>query len=564
MMRAIISFLLVVFLSGCAEGRSQSVDAVAVVDGAPISVEYFEQTYVQFLITTGENDTALSRYVHLANLIDAFLLAAEARAQGLTTDPQFVDFQRREQRKAVGSAFFDEAFLATLPELTDQQIRTAFRQTKEQRVVRHLFYRDRRAADEAYARLKSGRSFLEEAVECYGLAQIDSSAGFLGPVKYFQVDPAFARAAFNTPIDSFTAPVRSRFGFHIIHVDDAYYNPLITESEYQVKKKGVASQLRHQIRLSEGDQFVRSYMEGLDVQVNRAGVGALAAALKEIENRVEPDPVEVLQNESPEASLSSDENTAALLEGLSPSTPLATYNYNGSLRTFTAGEYFFWLEDLPFPEAVERTGASVGRALRNEVFAMAGDATALASDLEVIKHVGNRERLKLAEMMRESRNSVDVEPTDGEVLDAFERSRLSTVINWQSTFWTIKFESRQEASEAKRRIESGSSAPDQYSAYLSYRDQQLADVPQWRNAVVAAPLSTLGVVGIEADWYVFQVSDRRQVSAGREAELAEIKDLIRPLVPVYRLLNELRANLDVKVDSVRFKEIMVLGRDPIK
>jgi hypothetical protein len=336
-------------------------------------------------------------------------------------------------------------------------------------------------------------------------------------------------------------------------VEDAYFNPIITESEYQYKKKGVATQLRSQIRLSEGDAFVRSFMEGLDVRVNKDGVEALSIALKEIENRVEPDPVDILQNEDGGGT-----DRLSLLENLSPTTELATYEYDGKQFVFTAADYFFWLEDLPFAEATSRTGASVGRAIRNEVFAFAGEEKGLNSDSDVVAVLEGRQRLKLAEMMREKLRSVGADPTDNEVQEAFVRSGLNKKANWIASFSTVRFDTRPEALAAKEKIDSGGSAR-QFDSYAEYSDQDLSEYPQWKRSVVGAPIDESIVVGLQRDWYVLTVTERRELVVDRAEQLQRVREAIRPLVPEYRLLKELRATSEIKVDTVRFEQIMDLG-----
>jgi len=270
-------------------------------------------------------------------------------------------------------------------------VRQAFARYKQQVTVRHLFYRNEADAQAAYERLQAGRDFIDEAQDCYGTAAYDSLAGYVGPIRYFQMDDAFAEAAFALEVGRHTAPVRSRFGFHIIRAEDRIVNPILTEAEYQTRKEGIASRLRLRKRRLEGDRFVREYMEGLDVQVNPEGIRALALALQDLERRVNPEPLPV----APDVELAVLD-LGALRAAFAPETPLATYRVAGEARPFTARDYYFWLEDLPFGEARQRTAASVGRALRNEAFAQAGIEQGLGEETRVRREVENESRIYLA------------------------------------------------------------------------------------------------------------------------------------------------------------------------
>jgi hypothetical protein len=414
--------LLLIALTSCTDPgpvQPERRDGEALIDvnGVEISVSDFERTYVANLIATGANDTKKQRRLHLENLVDAELLYREALRRGLDQDSVSKVFKKRETRKALGGRFFEEAFLETLEPLTDAETRSAFARSKEKAVVRHLFYRDSVEANRAWERLNRGADFLAEAVRCYGLSTIDSTAGYLGPIGYFSVDDAFAEAAFALaePGD-YTRPVRTRFGYHIILLEDRILTPIITESEYQTKKAGVASQTRLRKRRLEGDRFVRSFMEGLDVVVNPEAIDALNAELELLERSVAEDEVALQSVE--------DLPLRSLGEGmpLEPSTPLARYTIGATEHVFTAEEYGFWLPDLPFPEARYRTAASVGRALRNEVFAEEAIRRGFQDDPIVEQEVEYQMRIHLAQRLRESIRADTAEALGPEELRmAYER-----------------------------------------------------------------------------------------------------------------------------------------------
>src|SRR5690606_5167621 len=152
-------------------------------------------------------------------LIEAHLFAAEARRRGMEDDAfrAYIDLQIK---KAVGGRFYDVAFVDSLPDLTDAEVREAFVRGKEPVVVRHLFYRDPAAAEAAYARLQAGEDLLLLANECFETPAFDSSAGYLGVAGYWDLDDAFAEAAYALSVGEYSAPVRTRYGWHVIRLED--------------------------------------------------------------------------------------------------------------------------------------------------------------------------------------------------------------------------------------------------------------------------------------------------------------------------------------------------------
>lgn len=391
-MRSAAILLLPLTLLACKGAQPERVPRHLVVVGdVEIDREDYERTYVARLMSTGENDTRKARLLHLDNLIDAELLRQEARRSGLADDSTARRKLDTIRKKAVGATFFERTFLSRLEPPTDEEIRLAFARWKEKAVVRHLFYRDSSQAAEAYDRLSSGVSFLDEAQRCFKTSTYDSSAGHLGPVGYFEVDDAFAEAAFSLRQNEFSRPVRSRFGYHIILLEDKLLSPLVTETEFQTRRAGISSKWRLRKRRLEGDRFVQSFMQGLDVRVNAPAIRSLADAIALIERTVDA------------ARPTLKDPEAKAIEGieLESSTPLAHYRFAGQDLVFTLDDYASWFDELPFPEARHRTAASVGRALRNEALATAGEAEGLGSDPFTLDEVAFQERIYLSRRMRE-------------------------------------------------------------------------------------------------------------------------------------------------------------------
>ena len=379
---------IVLLVSACA-GSADDVDRVlARVEAHSISVGDFERSYVNALLQSGANDTPEFRWAHLDRLLDEYLLYEEARRRGLDSDSLAIGFEQLAVGKALAGRYYEQAFLQYLPPLDEATIRQAFARFKQPLIVRHLVYHTEAEAEAAFGRLNAGRSFLEEAQECFQTAAFDSMAGYLGEVRYFQVDDAFAEAAFALPVGSYSAPVRTRHGFHIIRVEDRLSAPILTETEFRMRRAGMASLLRLRRRRLLGDRFVRTFMDTLKVQVDGDGVRALQAALNRLESRKGLATVALSDADSPASS------------ELEPKTVLATYLQSGRRNLFTAEDYAFWLPDLPFAEAVNRTAASVGRALRNEAFAQAGRQAGLEHSPQVTADVDAELRTFLAGILR--------------------------------------------------------------------------------------------------------------------------------------------------------------------
>jgi len=534
-------------VAGCAREAPSRFDErpVAEVDGDPITVSWFERSYVDFLIRSGANDTRETRYAHLDNLVDAVLLAQEARRRGMDRTEEFAEYSQREREKAVGGRFFTEAFTATLPPPSDEELRETFRRWKSERVVRHLFFRNPDSAAAAYERLRAGSDFLEEARRTYGLAEVDSAAGMLGAVRYFNLDDAFAEAAFDLEPGAFSEPVRSRVGWHIVRVERTVENPLLTEEEYQTRRSGLSSQFRLRRRRVEGDRFVRSFMESLNVRVEPAAIRALADVIDEMTYEERPDPEIVDAGRS--------EAIAMRMEPvINPETVLATFEWRGESRAFTAADYVHWLPDLPYQEAWQRTAASVGRALRNEAFALEGEERGLY-DRTAQRIVRESETLRLSSLLRRELAALDLEPDSLLIERAIDQRHLRVANAQLIRYGEIPFERYEDARAA------AVAAPDR-SAFTWKSVESGFDLPAWATVLGRLPLGVPTVVnrGLD-DWAVILVSERTPVATDDSTSRAIAREAVRPLMGVYTELRDLRDQTPVRVDSVLFETIMRFG-----
>jgi len=542
---AVPAFLLFVLL---AAGCGDSSDPLSETDSDPrvvaeaadlaVTVTWFEQTYIDFLIRSGSNDTPENRLAHLDQLIDSILLAEAFEERGYADAPEFEAARRRIEREELGSRYFEEALLDTMQAPTEAQIRETFRRFKSEAVVRHLFFVSPDQAQESWERLEDGATFVEEARRIYDLPELDSTAGYLGAVRYFAVDDAFAEAAWTLEPGTYSKPVRSRYGWHIIYLERMITEPLLTESEFQTRRQGMSSQYRLRRRRLEGDNFVRAFMTERNVEVNAPAIRALEALIRDLDPPPEGDP-EIIPRTEP--SLTEGD----LRRELDADVVLATYEWDGERRAFKAGDYAFWFESLPTREARERTGASVGRAMRNELLAEAGAEHGLR-DAEWEVDVERRIALEEARRMRQRLRSEPVEVDTALVKQAFERLRLAERRSLRVSFDAALFGT---AAEARRAAEAGPAWT------ISVRDSLLADLPDWNPAVSRAPIDSIVVVGRRADWAVLRVLGRTRVPLTWRDHREELEERLTPFVREYRMVRDLRGDAAIRIDTTLFREI---------
>ncbi|PAP77135.1 hypothetical protein BSZ37_12205 [Rubrivirga marina] len=528
-----VAAVLCLGVAGCASDAPEADPVIAVVDGLEMTADDYLRSYIDYLVTTGQNDTEALRQRHFEALVDAYLLGAEAERRGLAADSALDAASALARRRLVGARYYEASVLDTLAAPAEADVRRAYQLGTEQRVVRQLYFTDADSAQAAYARLQAGRPFLEEAWDLYGTR--DSTAGSLGAVSYWQVDDAFAEAAFGTPVGEVTPPVRSRLGYHIIKVEDRLRNPVLSEDEFARRRKGVESQLRLRRRRLEGDSFVRDFMGRRNVAVNGPALRALQQAVAELEGDPPPD----AQQGGGEAFTPGEIHV--LTEALQPQTPLATFDLGGRQRVFTVEDYLFWLDVLPFSEARNRTGASLGRALRNEALAQAGEAAGVADEPEVRHELARMDRLRLADALR-ARLRADSSAADrarlGQVADRLALDPRQTVAD----FWVVSFESRAEAEGALAALRASPASAEARPGFERFERQPLAEARDLAAAVRSAPLGepVLAATG-DGRWVVLRVADRAVEATGDAA------DALAPFAAEAGLIERLRAERPIEI-----------------
>lgn len=282
---------------------------------------------------------------------------------------------------------------------------------------------------------------------------------------------------------------------------------------------------------------MRSFMNQLDVQVNAPAIGALNDLINVIDPTTEDLGGRVVARIDDSWKRDVD-----------PSTPLLTFDWGGEKEAFTAEDYAFWFESLPQREARERTAASVGRALRNEALARAGDEEGLRDD-EWETEVDRRIRLEKARLMRESLRTEPVEVDSVLIREAFDRLGWSKRRMAMLSFEAITALTPEALQGA---IDSVSEWP------IQFADVSLESIPEWSPYVATLPVDSVIYVGRRNDWAAIRILDRETVTPSWEDDREEIEDRLRPFVAEYELVSKLRETADVWIDRQLMMEIAAL------
>ena len=568
MKKTVVFFaLLSILFFSCERESSQTKETfdqgptVSVVNDDTVTAEFFQQAYIQHILSSGRNDTKEERYAFLNSLTDDILLSQQAGKYDLIGE-QYEEYMDQVRRISVADRFYSASFLDTLSLPDEQQVETAFFNTKVKLHVSHLFFTDQKEAEQAYQRLQNGESFLDLANEIYNVPQYDSTAGYLGEISYFNVDDAFGEAAYELKAGEYSEPVRTRQGHQIIFVNNRIGNPIMTNAEFEYKKEGITGLTKKRIMTLKGDAFVQTYMQSLDVNVDQESVRDLFERIRQIKprNRSNPVPSGIPQDNS---SYPTSAEVEFVEQEFNPNTPIASYTHLGEERIFTAGDYFDWLKTIPLEEARNRTMASVGRALRNQVFFEAGLVQDIENDPIVEYNMDYRSKFYKTYLVKEylSEQPVPDIPIE-EQKAAFRGMDMNAGKSRTFSGWVITADSFKAAQEIKNAIQAGKSSPDSYPNYEYHKGADVRKVYALQSHVFRAPLNKTVVANSGEAFYVMNVSERDM----QRVEFEEVQDQVIERMSKYynvvKEIQELRADAEISVDTTAFESLMKHFDDP--
>ena len=527
------------------------------VNDIDVSVFQFQTKYVLHLINTGRNDSKEERYRFINQYIDNLVLAEASPERGLLNHPIYLTAIEFQERKSMADIYFVDEMNKIMEAPTDDEVRLAYAKKQRKVYVRQLFSRTEADLNEAHKRLESGENFVDVANDFFNTPEYDSTAGYLGPISYFGADDAFAEAAYSMNVGEFSKPIRSQHGYHIVYVEYLELPAILTEDGYQYQKQGVTSQVRLRKQRLTSNSYVRDLMSTLRVEVDPENLAELRNSI----NRVEEGISQVIpQNNERESDFWEDDLRSELSGYMDTETILATFVLGGEKIEFTFSDYLNWLPYLPYSESKNRTGASLGRALRNEVFYLLATENNYVNDERVQEKVKTRGYEILSELYQAELAREALADTNRiEVPESF-RNRLirNKQIQIQASYWKILAEDMKDAERIKAELQSGESA-ESYSNFTEVEYQVInpsdGDYSLVKKSILKTPL-----IAYSADegWMVFYLSERQIEDITVNTRSIALERQYKVFSTINSEIEFLRKQVEIKLDTLLFDEIYEL------
>ena len=260
------AILLIVFVSVwyCAKPPSDR-KVVATVGKQNISLDGVKESFILHPKFRPDKKGREALLQHLDGLIATKLLAVEGKERGYLKDECIQSRLQWARNQAMVEQLYRKVVSGNV-EVTEDELREGFAKKQIKLRARHLFAETLEQAQDLHRRLLNGESFEDLAREVFVGYDLAENGGDLGYFTWGEMDPDFEEAAYALKVGEISEPVRTKWGYHIIRVDNVERNVLTTEHDFQIQRKSIEKVVRQRKEEVLASKYVVDVMKGLDVR----------------------------------------------------------------------------------------------------------------------------------------------------------------------------------------------------------------------------------------------------------------------------------------------------------
>ena len=406
----VLFFMIALIVNSCSKNK---IEIVAEIGNQQITLEEFRIAYLDVIKKPDAFDSPEFREKFLDELIASRLLAQEAEKRGYYDDEKLQYKVAAYKNKALREAHF-EAVIRPQFSITEENIQEAYIFLQEERKISHLFANTKHEIDSVYLLLKNGRIFEEIAKDLFSDPSLAENGGDLGWVNWDELEYDLAMTAFRMPTDTFSVPIKSQYGYHIIEVTDYKKKPLITRQEYEAHKIKAKARLEFML----GDKYAYDYINNLfanaEIKIYPPIVSTVRIKLKNLFQR-KPDQF----NQMNEMQLTDDE-VRTVERNLWDMRHEKFATING--QDYTVGDFIGALNYVPYSIVYSSFKKSIDYAFRDFLIDQKAKKMGL-EDTQNVKYKYNlfKEYLLQLELRRDIVKGVKV--TEDEVKQYYELNK---------------------------------------------------------------------------------------------------------------------------------------------
>lgn len=262
-------------------------NVVAIVDTHKISLEEFTNRYEDYLFTSGVKDNRLVRKAILDNMINEILLLHYDNNDLIFQSKEYQNELEWARKQTILSFLKDQEVYANIT-ASDAEIREAYLKSNEKIAARHLFAETEEEANNLYQLLMTGADFNQLAKQVFSDTTLANNGGYLGFFSWGDMDPNFEDAAYSLKIGEISKPVKTKYGYSIIKLEDRRPHPLLTEDEYLRKKSHMESVVKIRKKKPAEIEYLSKLFNPNNLKIDKKILGNIYQNLTySLENSIE-------------------------------------------------------------------------------------------------------------------------------------------------------------------------------------------------------------------------------------------------------------------------------------
>lgn len=158
----------------------------------------------------------------ISYVIENQLMADAAVEENLNHEEKFSDRQKYHDRRALADAYFAKHIKGAVPEEAAKEFYDEQYKPQEQVHARHILLESEEEAERVAERLQAGEDLSKLAKD---QSKDKAQGGDLGFISRGQTVKPFEDAAFSLKEREISKPVQTKFGWHIIQIQETGHSP---------------------------------------------------------------------------------------------------------------------------------------------------------------------------------------------------------------------------------------------------------------------------------------------------------------------------------------------------
>jgi peptidyl-prolyl cis-trans isomerase C len=278
-----LAALLFIVGAGCAKkGATSGKDAgketvIAEFDGGKVTAEEIN-TFIDYIASFNpmakmELQDPAKKEMLINQIIESAVLAKAAKAEGIDKEPDVQRIIDLQINGLLASNYFNKKIkpLADKIQVADADMKQyydahpeEYDQTKIK--VRHIIVPDEKVAQEISAKLKANPASFAALAKENSKDGSAAKGGDLGWVSRGSMVPEFEKVAFSLAKGQISEPFKTRFGWHIVMVDD---KSELNKIPFEQAKESIKAKMMETKKRDAGDKAMADLKKKANLKVNK-------------------------------------------------------------------------------------------------------------------------------------------------------------------------------------------------------------------------------------------------------------------------------------------------------